>query len=299
VEEQNHQQLEGILEPKLMYHYTDQNGLLGILKTKSIWATHVRYLNDLQVITAGEDEFRQVMRELAGSHPGEGDDGSRVEAVLDAIRSCDMYVASFSAANDGDSLSLWRAYGSRGIGFSLGFRLKELRGIVEILTDPKKSPDGRWLSKVDYSAAGKSGFREAFELTINSIKTHSCDRDVLNVAAFLLARFFPTIKNGGFADEVEYRIVHVKSPKAGLRYVDGVEFRPGTFSLIPYVQVPLSPTSADPLLLSRIVVGPCAHPNEAVRAVQMLLATKGIQAKSEDFPEGVEVANSRVPYRNW
>jgi len=159
VEEQNRQQLEEVSEPKLIYHYTDQNGLLGILKTKSIWATHVRYLNDLQEIKAGEDAFRQVMRELVASHPNVDNDESKIEAVLDAMKSCDMYVASFSAANDGDSLSLWRAYSARGVGFSLGFHLEELRRVVELPSEPKKSPDGRWLSKVDYSASGTSAFR--------------------------------------------------------------------------------------------------------------------------------------------
>jgi hypothetical protein len=30
----------------LLYHCTDQKGLLGILKDKCIWATHYRFLND-------------------------------------------------------------------------------------------------------------------------------------------------------------------------------------------------------------------------------------------------------------
>lgn len=33
-------------EPELLYHYTTQEGLLGILKDRCIWATHIRYLND-------------------------------------------------------------------------------------------------------------------------------------------------------------------------------------------------------------------------------------------------------------
>ncbi|HTX75388.1 MAG TPA: hypothetical protein VMD29_04205, partial [Terracidiphilus sp.] len=35
-------------EPELLYHYTDQKGLLGILggREKCIWATHLQYLND-------------------------------------------------------------------------------------------------------------------------------------------------------------------------------------------------------------------------------------------------------------
>jgi len=44
VEEQ--QQTISQAQPKLLYHYTTQEGLLGILEKASIWATHYRYLND-------------------------------------------------------------------------------------------------------------------------------------------------------------------------------------------------------------------------------------------------------------
>ena len=32
--------------PQIIYHYTDINGLLGIIDSGSIWATHVSRLND-------------------------------------------------------------------------------------------------------------------------------------------------------------------------------------------------------------------------------------------------------------
>jgi len=48
MEEQEPQQAEVQPKPEgLLYHYTNQKGLLGILKEKCIWATHLRYLNDM------------------------------------------------------------------------------------------------------------------------------------------------------------------------------------------------------------------------------------------------------------
>lgn len=32
--------------PKIIYHYTDSYGLLGLIESGSIWATHVSRLND-------------------------------------------------------------------------------------------------------------------------------------------------------------------------------------------------------------------------------------------------------------
>jgi hypothetical protein len=32
--------------PPILYHYTTQQGLLGIINNQEIWATHTQYLND-------------------------------------------------------------------------------------------------------------------------------------------------------------------------------------------------------------------------------------------------------------
>jgi len=34
--------------PSVLYHYTTQQGLLGIINNKEIWATHTQYLNDVR-----------------------------------------------------------------------------------------------------------------------------------------------------------------------------------------------------------------------------------------------------------
>ena len=33
--------------PHVLYHYTSADGLIGILSSKSIWLTDLRYMNDL------------------------------------------------------------------------------------------------------------------------------------------------------------------------------------------------------------------------------------------------------------
>ena len=38
--------LEQDAPPEILYHYTDQAGLLGILATGELWATKVQYMND-------------------------------------------------------------------------------------------------------------------------------------------------------------------------------------------------------------------------------------------------------------
>ncbi len=66
--------------PATLYHYTNQRGLLGIVKEQRIWATHTQYLNDRRefahAINTLRAEVDRRLREL-------GDNGFQV--VLDAI----------------------------------------------------------------------------------------------------------------------------------------------------------------------------------------------------------------------
>ena len=49
----------------LLYHYTTQHGLLGILKQKCIWATHIRYLNDT---SEGNIVSRVILEEFSSRY---------------------------------------------------------------------------------------------------------------------------------------------------------------------------------------------------------------------------------------
>jgi len=51
--------------------------------------------------------------------------------------------------------------------------------------------------------------------------------------------------------------------------------------------------------LRRVVVGPTPHAQESLDAVKMALVDRGVKLQSEKCPSGVEVVNSRIPYRNW
>jgi hypothetical protein len=77
-----------------------------------------------------------------------------------------------------------------------------------------------------------------------------------------------------------------------------IRFRPGQSSLIPYVAIPL-PLDPGQFLIKRVVVGPSPRINEAIAAARLLLKSKGYRVKGENEEAGIEVAPSRVPFRNW
>ncbi len=57
---------------KPLYHYTTQSGLLGIIRTRTIWATHTQYLNDrrefLHAVDLVREEIQRLLEEETSDH---------------------------------------------------------------------------------------------------------------------------------------------------------------------------------------------------------------------------------------
>lgn len=293
----------------LLYHYTTQEGLQGILTCKKIWATHIRYLNDLQEFKTGLDLIERVVAKTFSEKKDR-----RLGHILERIGDCDFYVASFSHAHKGDALSLWRAYGKSLPGYSLGFSQSKLREVIRPRSDGIYSAMS-WLSKVSYVSKEQdlnislaNEYRET--PTVDSIisylrSNYACNSVVGNTGleewisavrneleavkqvGLLLTSVLPSLKDSSFLDEMESRIIVVRPPNSS----NPVRFHSGTWSIVPHVEVPISFGAEAPPIIERIVVGPCPHPIEAKKAVEMLLASLKIA--------GVQVDSSEIPYRNW
>jgi len=59
---------------------------------------------------------------------------------------------------------------------------------------------------------------------------------------------------------------------------------------LPYLKVPLR-LQDQVIGIWKVIVGPCPHPSEAAKSIQMLLESEGFRS--------VEVVSSQIPYRNW
>ena len=113
--------------PQGLYHSTSQSGLLGILSTKTLWATRIQYLND-------STEFAYALGLLKNSvyllrlnaHP-ESKFAIALDAIYKALESLSgihIHVGCFSEKSD--DLSQWRGYCPDGIGYSIGFEPLQL-----------------------------------------------------------------------------------------------------------------------------------------------------------------------------
>lgn len=112
-----------------LFHYTNQEGFLGIIKNKEIWASHTQYLNDQKEYIHAIDLVKDVIDNVKQNYPSELE-----QRILDEMKegingneSMNVCVCSFS--EDPDSLSQWRAYGGSS-GFSIGFDSTFLKSVI-------------------------------------------------------------------------------------------------------------------------------------------------------------------------
>ncbi len=118
-------------DPDILYHYTSQEGLLGIIENGEIWATDILYLND-------EREFKLAFELACNLLSSRISAASQKAQALQNIRSLvtqvakdrrNVYVSSFSAK--GDLLSQWRGYCPQGMGYAIGFRRADLKTFAQ------------------------------------------------------------------------------------------------------------------------------------------------------------------------
>ncbi len=231
--------IEGMEKPPRLFHYTDGNGLLGIVRSGiSLHATAHSFLNDSGEIrfgtkVAGEALF--AMRAELGTEVFE-----KTTDSLTRFESATLYVACFSESEN--VLSQWRAYADDGSGYCLGLDLEERSSHEQLNDDYKVSH----LLKCCYGEL-------AFHTTLTKKLRHKIQwaatlpaekrTEVLaQEVNWLIQRNVAAAKHEHFQDEKEWRIVISASSPF-------LEFKATSLGLVPY-------TLTDPLVLREVWVGP-------------------------------------------
>jgi hypothetical protein len=214
-----------------------------------------------------------------------------------------VFVGSFSEAKD--KLSQWRAYCSPGGGFSIGFdpgvierraRDQDFR-LLKCEYDPEKQRAicGKMISEACESAHRKS-----------DPATRETTLDDTFFGLFMVTA--PALKNPSFEEEHEWRLV--RGPFLRLRNIytrpeeeddenfipqlvakrDDLQFRPGKYAVIPYLNFALADEGAR-LEVEQIIVGPNPDTLQAKKSIEYFLNNQRVRCKSVDEYSGT--------YRNW
>ena len=276
--------------PEILYHYTGQEGLLGIIGKKEIWASHTQYLNDQRefrhALGLVRDELEQIVRQADTQTGPFVEELKQGMCERDGMESINVCVCSFS--EEGDILSQWRAYGDGVAKYSIGFSGAALRQVVEsaeMTLVPCLYREGEQRTLV------RALLEDVLQQNMAWVPQDNIEKEDMSILRpnnliAHLNRYAPILKHVAFSEEREWRIVTRPIMSRNKRF----DYRPGRSMLIPYYKIPLAGPN-DKLAVERIVVGPVPHGDSAVKAVKSLM----LKHRLKD----TQVLGSDVPFRNW
>lgn len=276
--------------PAVLFHYTNSNGLLGILSSSRLWATNYRFLNDSSEIAYGAAIFKTLVQERSMQVNSDVIavflERTRVTGNLfDGMADC--YVACFCERDD--LLNQWRVYAKAGGGFALGLDTNQIG----------QQDQSFYLCKIIYDESRQRALiAQVLDLTIAALETASKGMSVSD-ANNLIARccqfvcnetaeYLMCFKDPAFEVEQEWRLCYVPAPLEEAH----VLFRDGPHGLTPYVKLdptPMVGVYRNKMPLSRITHGPVGDPANVRYALGKLLKANG-------YPF-TEIAGSALPLR--
>ncbi len=114
--------------PQTLYHYTSQQGLIGIVSADELWATDIRYLNDSSEFTYAVQLAYKALREW--KHTDLAYYQAFRKLAEERLRESGSSILVASLSEEGDLLSQWRGYCSPGPGFAIGFNGRYLATVA-------------------------------------------------------------------------------------------------------------------------------------------------------------------------
>lgn len=266
--------------PKTLYHYTTPTGLLGILESKSLWATHTSHLND--------SEEMEYAKKLIYSAIDISEKNDLLKTFVDFIpelrkvftyfdKFFNYYITCF--CENGDLLSQWRAYANSGVGYSIGFIAKSLN------SDDNMSQNKVMLRKVIYDPKKqlplihtilKNGCEGYLRVKDSGVGKDTLLGFIIHIVTYLIECSF-CFKHPSFAEENEWRIVI----RTESNDTNDLQFRPSLKGLVPYLklsseQLTKKPDSGFPI--AEIVHGPSLHPEITRDCLKKLVGKTGFNS---------------------
>ena len=244
--------------PDVLYHYTTADGLLGIMRSESLWATSARYMNDASEIAYGRELVSAAIREACCDLTGIAREwlSSFVGVVERTHDRNETYIACFCEADD--LLSQWRAYGA-GRGFSLAFHAPPLSRI-----------EASTIFRVEYHRpTQEAAVRETLRIHLNAFREAFEAKDKTRVSyisaglGLFLSLWVVALKHPSFAEEREWRLTPFVVERPLVRSDRGW--------LRPYSVVSMREPALGRMALHHITYGPSPHPDLSRRALELLV----------------------------
>jgi hypothetical protein len=277
--------------PEILWHYSGAEGFRAILTFGTLRLSHSRMLNDPTEHAYAWAAISELLdREIAAQ--------DRLTNFFEMTRAVagDVYAKYhyfiFCLSERSDSLSQWRAYGSGGAGYSLGFASAGLA---------RERDDGEFsLVRLTYDeqhqraliAAGVQEVRDFFAKLFKLTIPRGAQPGILHRANVLLSQYLLRIallfKHPSFEDEAEWRLVVGYSEQSGQKDVamlDKVQFRSDAGLVKAFLDFDFATEEHDNrrcVPLRRVMYGPTLRPVATGFSIEFFLRRRGYSHVSVD-----------------
>ena len=277
--------------------------LLGVLDTKSVWASHTSFLNDSSECSHAFDIAKEIAESILNNDDFLDTFAWELCRRLRLLRAPDFYITSFSEKPD--LLSQWRGYCPGGSGVCIGvdqdllkafceehgYRFEQCiydRGalsqkITALIAQCWERFPSPPLDRVEFAALSTGmavTFAHDYREFINFGDGRSDADSAIEWFCSELIQLAPLYKNEGFHEEAEWRVV-VKSP-------GDIKFRAGVSCLIPYTQLKIFDSN---VMLRQLIIGPNPNQERCYQSSKMALESFGFNSAL--------VWRSSIPFNNW
>jgi hypothetical protein len=272
--------------PERLFHYTNSQGLLGIVTSQKLWASHADFLNDSSEPEYAFDVLKDSLNEIVRSLEHASIAARWLSGVWDYVEDeykkhgPHVYVSCF--CEDGDLLSQWRGYGSQCAGYALGFSGPGLRKLLI-------PGEGQFMMKIVYDKQkqrdeAKHVLKQIVSIA-NEVETSLPDTEAASIGGLLRSAIFAEVirlrakfKMKAFEREEEWRIVQFM-PSAS-----DVKFRANAEVIKPYLEL-------DPgkLPIDQVTIGPTRDKGLSSQSLNLLFTNCGYS--------NLCLEKSGVPYR--
>jgi hypothetical protein len=259
-----------------LYHYTTLSGLLGIVSSKVLWASDVRYMNDAAELRYTLDLLTEAIQTRIRWGNGKACLLEHFsDWIIDRLNQGHMLFAASFRAN-GNLLSQWRGYSTVGKGVSLGFHPAH----ISHWADEQAFQVGRCIYDLEQQ-------QRLVLQAVDAVCQMNLPEDQLFAAVETdLLRLAVLLKHPSFQEEEEWRVV---LPVVHHEFDARIKFREGSAMLKPYTEFALH-SSTQPMALDHVYLGPSPDSTLAINSLRLFFRQNRLMPNRG-------IADCEIPYR--
>ena len=278
---------------KPVWHYTSGDCLIKILNSGTIYSTQVSCLNDSTEIRYSASILGTALRKILPQHAGDQRVSQFLERYLSYMKDDDkvpnhivlpIFVCCFSSV--GDDLGQWRSYGGGENGYAIAIKPINLHApnsvAVKVNYDDQK-----------HSSLAEDVARDTVKFYMEGLTAGIADWDevFLQVWDLSLAKLAAVVKDPGFTQENEVRVIRLEYP-ADFQDIEFLQRKSLMSRHIPmtFPAGGRNKVTGKPMLpIEHIMIGPSRHKAVSGKSVESMLRKLG-------YRDGL-VLRSERPYQ--